>query len=220
MPKFSRTIRRPRRLILVAAAAAVLVASTACDGSGGSSGAGTVYTGNLSQTWIAVATEAYKVGFRGNGQVMAVAVSYAESGFNPHARGYNKSNGTTDRGWFQLNDSIKPYSDIPDSCADNLHCAMGVAFQHTNAGRSWGDWCSTGIRCGKDRVSQFKAKARAAVSKANAAIAAAAARAAAGHRVHPPAHHAPAKAKKKPPIKKNCSFLDTLAGKCRKPGSK
>jgi hypothetical protein len=163
---------RPRWLAALLAASALVVSLVACDGATGSSntagsgGGGSCGTLNLRK---AAVRSAKKAGFSESGQVKALQVACAESGLSASARLVN-TNGTVDRGWMQFNN--KSHKEVSNKCAANLDCSMKQAYRVTKGGKNWGEWCTTGrSSCGghgKDRISQFKTQAKAAVAAVKA----------------------------------------------------
>ena len=75
-------------------------------------------------------------GFRGSALAMAIAVALAESSGNPNATNYD-SNGTVDRGVWQINSVHVQYS---ASCDYDPTCAAGAAFAISAGGTNWGAW--------------------------------------------------------------------------------
>ncbi|NUR86584.1 MAG: transglycosylase SLT domain-containing protein [Nonomuraea sp.] len=74
-------------------------------------------------------------GFPRQSLVTAVAVALAESGCRPDASHVN-SNGTTDRGLWQIN-SIHPYS---AECLFDPQCNANAAFAISGGGANWNPW--------------------------------------------------------------------------------
>lgn len=83
-----------------------------------------------------IGTVAAAAGFSGSGLVMAIAVALAESGGNPTATNLD-SNGTVDRGVWQINSVHAEYS---ASCDYKPSCAAGAAFSISAGGTNWGAW--------------------------------------------------------------------------------
>lgn len=83
-----------------------------------------------------IGTLAEGAGFSGQGLVMAIAVALAESGGNPTATNYD-SNGTVDRGVWQINSVHTEYS---ASCGYDPTCNASAAFSISAAGTNWGAW--------------------------------------------------------------------------------
>jgi hypothetical protein len=83
-----------------------------------------------------IGTVAAAAGFSGSGLVMAIAVALAESGGNPKATNLD-SNGTVDRGVWQINSVHAEYS---AACDYDPSCAAGAAFSISAQGTNWGAW--------------------------------------------------------------------------------
>ena len=75
-------------------------------------------------------------GFSGSGLAMAIAVALAESGGNPTAINYD-SNGTVDRGIWQINSVHTQYS---TNCVYDPACNAGAAFAISAGGADWNAW--------------------------------------------------------------------------------
>ena len=92
-----------------------------------------------------VAQLAYNAGFRGNGLVTAIAISFAESSFIPHNILVN-TGGSRDRGLWQINDKAHP--GVSDACAFDPVCNASAACAISKNGTNWQAWSSTygGIR--------------------------------------------------------------------------
>ena len=102
-----------------------------------SSGSAVVVPGGGPDLTIArIGTVAAAAGFSGSGLVMAIAVALAESGGNPTATNLD-SNGTVDRGVWQINSVHPEYS---ASCDYKPSCAAGAAFSISAGGTNWGAW--------------------------------------------------------------------------------
>jgi hypothetical protein len=75
-------------------------------------------------------------GFRGPGLVMAIAVALAESRGDPRATDFD-SNGTVDRGVWQINSVHTEYS---VACDYDPPCAAAATFVISQGGSNWGAW--------------------------------------------------------------------------------
>ena len=75
-------------------------------------------------------------GFRGTALAMAIAIALAESSGSPDATNLD-SNGTVDRGVWQINSVHAQYS---AACDYDPSCAAGAAFTISDGGTDWGPW--------------------------------------------------------------------------------
>jgi hypothetical protein len=75
-------------------------------------------------------------GFRGQGLVMAIAVALAESRGNPAATN-DDSNGTVDRGLWQIN---SVHSQFSPACDYDPACNAAAAFSVSDSGTDWEPW--------------------------------------------------------------------------------
>jgi len=83
-----------------------------------------------------IGTYASAAGFSGSGLVMAIAVSMAESGGDPAATDHD-SNGTVDRGLWQINSIHSSYS---AACDYDPACAASAAYESSDHGSNWSPW--------------------------------------------------------------------------------
>jgi hypothetical protein len=81
---------------------------------------------------------AQSAGFSGAALVTAVAVALAENTGRILKAVNTNSDGSRDRGPWQINDKAHP--DISDGCAFSLDCSAGAAFDISSQGRSWTPW--------------------------------------------------------------------------------
>ena len=79
---------------------------------------------------------AEQAGFSGAGLAMAIAVALSESGGDPLAIDHD-SNGTVDRGLWQINSVHRAYS---AACDYDPACAAQAAYQISGGGRDWSAW--------------------------------------------------------------------------------
>lgn len=79
---------------------------------------------------------AAQAGFSGEGLAVAIAVALAESGGDPLATDHD-SNGTVDRGLWQINSVHRAYS---AACDYEPACAAAAAYQISDDGRDWQPW--------------------------------------------------------------------------------
>ena len=79
---------------------------------------------------------AERAGFSGTGLAMAIAVALAESGGDPLATDHD-TNGTVDRGLWQINSVHRAYS---AACDYDPACAAQAAYQISDAGHDWSAW--------------------------------------------------------------------------------
>jgi hypothetical protein len=79
---------------------------------------------------------AAQAGFSGDALNTIVAIGTAESGLNPTARNTN-TNGSTDRGWLQIN-SI--HAQVSDAMADDPVQAAQFAYQLSKGGTDFSAW--------------------------------------------------------------------------------
>ena len=97
---------------------------------------GPVPAGGSDLTIPQIGALAAAAGFRGTALAMAIAVALAESSGNPAATNYD-SNGTVDRGVWQINSVHTEYS---ASCDYDPPCAASAAFAISGGGTDWGPW--------------------------------------------------------------------------------
>jgi|GEM_PF-4939469 len=83
-----------------------------------------------------IGTFAQSAGFSGSSLVTAIAVAMAESGGDPSATDHD-SNGTTDRGLWQINSVHTQYS---AACDYDPSCSAKAAFEISDGGRNWQPW--------------------------------------------------------------------------------
>jgi hypothetical protein len=95
-----------------------------------------VPVGGPNLTVAQIGTVAMSAGFSGSGLVMAIAVALAESSGNPSATNFD-SNGTVDRGVWQINSAHLEYS---AGCDYDPTCAAGAAFSISGGGTVWNAW--------------------------------------------------------------------------------
>ncbi len=101
----------------------------------------------------------YNAGFRDDSLVTAVAVALAESGCDPSAVSPRNSDGSVDRGLWQINSvHIPPYT---VDCLLDAQCNAGAAWDISGQGSTWQPW--TTYNNGAYR--QFLDEARAAVGR-------------------------------------------------------
>jgi hypothetical protein len=105
-------------------------------GLGSASAATATLAGGPDLSVAQIGTVAAAAGFSGSGLVMAIAVALAESGGNPKATNLD-SNGTVDRGVWQINSVHAEYS---AACDYDPSCAAGAAFSISADGTNWGAW--------------------------------------------------------------------------------
>lgn len=89
-------------------------------------------------TLAQLATAAKNAGFSGTGLVTAIAVSLAEDGSMSLTAENHNTNGSTDRGPWQINNFAHP--NVSDSCAFNLDCAAQAAYSISSGGTNWTPW--------------------------------------------------------------------------------
>lgn len=90
--------------------------------------------GHLSVSQIGAVAQT--AGFEGEGLVMAIAVAIAESGGDPAATDHD-SNGTVDRGLWQINSVHVKYS---GSCDYDPACCARAAYEISGRGNNWSAW--------------------------------------------------------------------------------
>jgi hypothetical protein len=86
-----------------------------------------------------VAAYVHAAGFAGNDLVIALAVAYAESGWQYSAKGGPNNNGTYDWGLFQINDVHKPTANEKTNPLANAKAAHRV---YAAAGNSFTPWAT------------------------------------------------------------------------------
>ena len=91
-------------------------------------------TGRLTVAEIGTAAEG--AGFRGPSLAMAIAVALAESGGDPGATDHD-TNGTVDRGLWQINSVHRTYS---AACDYDPACAASAAYAISGGGTNWSAW--------------------------------------------------------------------------------
>jgi Lysozyme like domain len=158
----SKRNRKPSSAPWVLAAAGGLVMAASIGGGVGDSGTAAAAPAQTkpAKTGTVTARAAYEAGFRGEGLVMAIAVTGAESTFNPKAslrNGPTKGcpRGSTDRGLLQINDCY--HSEVSVTCAYDPACNMKAAHRISGGGKHWSQWY--GYKSGNYR--KFMAQARA-----------------------------------------------------------
>lgn len=87
---------------------------------------------------VEVAQLAKAAGFSGRNLVIAVAVAKAESGFITTERSLPNTDGSIDRGLWQINSKAHP--DVNDACAYDAVCNAQAAFRIANGGTDWAPW--------------------------------------------------------------------------------
>jgi hypothetical protein len=80
----------------------------------------------------------YNAGFRGNGLLIAVEVGMAESGCVASKTSPPNSDGTVDRGLWQINSVA--HREVSNSCAYDAQCNADAAYQISSGGSSWSQW--------------------------------------------------------------------------------
>jgi hypothetical protein len=76
-------------------------------------------------------------GFPRSSLVTAVAIALAESNCNPLAKSPPNTNGTIDRGLWQIN---TVHQDVTDACAYDAQCNANAAFRISSGGTNWKPW--------------------------------------------------------------------------------
>ncbi len=116
---------------------------TALSGAGGSAAsitagatAAALPSGGHDLSIAAIGAVAERAGFSGSSLAMAIAVALAESGGDPQATDFD-SNGTVDRGLWQINSVHTQYS---ADCDDDPPCAASAAFAISAGGTDWDAW--------------------------------------------------------------------------------
>ncbi|HTW97920.1 MAG TPA: transglycosylase SLT domain-containing protein [Acidimicrobiales bacterium] len=97
---------------------------------------GTVPTGAGDLSVAEIGALAFRAGFRGPALVMAIAVALAESSGDPNATD-DDSNGTVDRGLWQIN---SVHSEFSAACDYDPACNAAAAFSVSAGGSDWEPW--------------------------------------------------------------------------------
>ena len=116
-------------VLLCAALASGAAAGIAPPSEGAPGGAGRLSVAQIG-------TFAEQAGFSGSALAMAVAVALAESGGDPLATDHD-TNGTVDRGLWQINSVHRAYS---AACDYAPSCATRAAYAISAHGRDWSPW--------------------------------------------------------------------------------
>lgn len=126
---------------------------------GSASTAGTPGSGALSAVQVAQAAQA--AGFTGDNLITSIAVSKAESGWDPKAINYN-TNGSTDKGLWQINSIHTAILATGDPFDPSANARMAKAVFDGSGWPAWTTWTSGAYR-------QYLPEATAAVGQLGAA---------------------------------------------------
>lgn len=96
-------------------------------------------------------------GFAGTSLFTAVAISLAEDGRMELKAVNVNSDGSRDRGPWQINDKWHP--EVGDSCAFDLACSAGAAYRISNQGKSFTPWATFNNGAYKQHLSDATAGA-------------------------------------------------------------
>ena len=134
-------MNRPRHplvvlLAVLALGSAILLATLAGAVSGVPPLLASASTGAPRLALSQIGEVAEQAGFSGAGLAMAIAVALAESGGDPLATDHD-TNGTVDRGLWQINSVHRAYS---AACDYAPSCAARAAYAISAHGRDWSPW--------------------------------------------------------------------------------
>lgn len=81
---------------------------------------------------------AVNAGFTGSALLNLIAIGFAESGLHTQAPDNINSDGSRDRGLYQINS--RAHSEVSDACAYDPQCASNAAWQISQHGKNFGAW--------------------------------------------------------------------------------